>query len=234
MVVLLNKGLKGRNYKMKTSIARMISFLCIMCMVLSTTPPITTKADTMSDKVSKTIAFGEYDEITFVKDQPTIVKIVLKDKGSFDLDFNPSYVYFLVAKLYDEDYNLVYSSPAQGVHADEVTPSFMNYNSDLPAGTYYLWMSSDKDATYSYFTRQIPAQDITIEMCITLEKGKTIQLGTIFTNSKNTSVKWSSSKKNVATVNSKGKVKGIKKGTTTIKAYNSSGLVTKIKIKVID
>ena len=217
---------------MKTSRVRMTSFLCIICLMFSSISTINVKADTLADRANQTVAFGEYDEISFVEDQPTIIKIVLDDKGSFDLDFNPSYVYFLVAKLYDENNNLICSSPSYGVHAYEVTPSFMNYTSDLPAGTYYLWMSSDKACTYSYFARQIPAQDVSVKMCINLEKGKTVQLDTIFTNSKNKSVKWSSSKKSVATVDSKGKVKGIKKGTATIKAYNSSGLVTKITVKV--
>lgn len=143
------------------------------------------------------------------------------------MDFSPSYVYFLVAKLYDENNNLICSSPSYGKHAEEVNPLFMGYSSNLEAGTYYLWMSSDKDATYRYFARQIPSKDVSVEMCINIEKGKTVQLGTIFENTKNTSVKWSSSNKKVATVNCKGKVKGIEKGTVIIKVYNSSGLVTK-------
>ncbi len=107
----------------------------------------------------------------------------------------------------------------------------------MNAGTYYLrlWTDSEEGiGNYTYFARQTAAQVASIELCISLKKGQSLQLGTIISNSKNKNVKWSTSNKNIATVSQTGKVVAKKKGTATIKAYNSSGLVAKIKVKVTE
>ena len=100
---------------------------------------------------------------------------------------------------------------------------------------YRLWTDSEEGiGNYTYFARQTAAQVASIELCISLKKGQSLQLGTIISNSKNKNVKWSTSNKNIATVTQTGKVVAKKKGTATIKAYNSSGLVAKIKVKVTE
>ncbi|WP_207655385.1 Ig-like domain-containing protein [Clostridium vincentii] len=103
----------------------------------------------------------------------------------------------------------------------------------MPAGTYYLRLWAKTAGSYTYFARQIPTKTASLEICISLKKGQSVQLGTVFNNCKNKDVKWSSLNKEVSTVSSKGEVKALKKGTTTIKEYNSSGLVSKIKIIVV-
>lgn len=70
---------------------------------------------------------------------------------------------------------------------------------------------------------------------ISLKAGKTKQLyKTITPSSANQSVKWYSSNKKIATVNSKGRVKGIKKGTCyiTCKANDGSNKYKKCKVVV--
>ena len=65
--------------------------------------------------------------------------------------------------------------------------------------------------------------------------GKTVALSATITPSNTTdkSVKWSTSNKSVATVSSKGVIKGIKKGTATITATSHNGLTAKCTVKVI-
>ena len=207
----------------------------VLCMLVACSM-ITFKAEasTLADEAKQTVTFGEYDTIDIKNTAITTLKVVLKEKGTFELDFQPEYAGFLNAQLYDENNNLL-GSTSVSKHESVFAPSDIGINYSLDAGTYYLrlWTNSkDYAKTYTYFARQIVAKDATLEICITLKKGKSIQLGAILNNCKDKKIKWTSSKKKIATVSSKGKVKAKKKGTTTIKAYNSSGLVAKIKVKV--
>lgn len=205
-------------------------------------------AKTLEESVTQTVAFGEYDTVKLSMNEITTLKIVMTEKGTFQIDFSPKDVSSLWGQLYDENGNeLCYTTGGVGrgaCYAKVLTLS--NFRtvgstgretnaSELEPGTYYLklWTENSSVAgTYTFFARQKASSSVSIEMSIVLQKGKSVQLGTIITNSTDKNVKWSSSKKSIATVSSTGKVKGLKKGTTTIKAYTSSGLVVKIKVKV--
>lgn len=68
----------------------------------------------------------------------------------------------------------------------------------------------------------------------TVKKGKTIKLVPVLTPSgAKTTYKWSSSNKKIATVSSKGVVKGIKKGTAkiTVKTANGKSITVKVMVK---
>ena len=67
---------------------------------------------------------------------------------------------------------------------------------------------------------------------ITLSKGSTVQLGTLVTAATTDTVKWSTSKKAVATVTTKGKVKAVAAGTAVITATLGSSKL-QITIKVV-
>ena len=64
---------------------------------------------------------------------------------------------------------------------------------------------------------------------VTLLNGQSVSLKV---KGKSGKIKWSSSKKSVATVNSKGIVKAKKKGTCTIYVYAQNGLYTTVQVTV--
>lgn len=200
------------------------TLLCLLLVINCIIPTCKVSATTMEDQAVNTVKFGEYDTLELKKEISTL-KLVLKQKGDFVLDFAPKNIY-ATAELYNE----------QNVCLGYYIYSNSEWRfKNLEAGTYYLryWTQSEYRAgTYTYFARFIPSDDTSVEICINLKKGRSIQLGTIFANTQDRKAKWSTSNKKVATVNSKGKVTGKRKGTATIKVTNSSGLVAKIKVKV--
>lgn len=209
---------RGKNFRLLGALLVLLA-LCVI-------PNVIVKAETLEDQVVQTVKFGEFDELTLKVKDPIVIKVVLKEKGSFELDFSPKNI-LLEGQLYDEQWNDL-DSWSYKVRSELIGPN-------LDAGTYYLrlWTQFGNNAgTYTYFAKFKPTSDARIEICIPLKKGKSVQLGTIFTNSKDKKVTWSSSKNSVATVSSTGKVTAKKKGTTIIKVFNSSGLVSKIKVKV--
>ena len=65
-------------------------------------------------------------------------------------------------------------------------------------------------------------------------EGNSVQVKAVFQNPENTeNVTWSTSDKSIATVGTKGAVKGIKAGTVTITGTSASGLKSSIKITVL-
>lgn len=205
----------------KLRILGALLILLAVCVI----PSITVKAETLEDQAVQTVRFGEFDEITLKYENPIVIKMILKEKGKFELDFSPNKL-DIAGQLYDERGNEV---------GKWDTYSDCIYGTNYGAGTYYLRLWTDYYAgggTYTYFAKFTPTSDASIEICIPLKKGKSVQLGTIFTNSKDKKVTWSSSKSSVATVSASGKVTAKKKGTAIIKVFNSSGLVSKIKVKV--
>ncbi|MDD6208178.1 MAG: Ig-like domain-containing protein [Clostridiales bacterium] len=207
----------------------LVLFMLCFCLI----PVMKVHAETISDQVSQVVSFGEFDELK-IPDGDTgetiTLKVVLKEKGSFVLDFRPGYVSaYFYGQLYDENINLIGNRSWLTTYS--LSPSSWGY-SELDAGTYYIRLWADRAQNCTYYARFAPSESSSLELCISLKKGKSVQLGTIFNNSKDKKVKWSSSKKSVAAVSSSGKVTAKKKGTTIIKAYNSSGLLAKIKVKV--
>ncbi len=103
--------------------------------------------------------------------------------------------------------------------------------------TAYLADDSSIIATYKISIMKNPVKKIKLSAkTTTLKKGKSVTIKARFTPSKGISkeLTWTSSNKKVATVNSKGKVKAKKKGTTkiTAKAKDGSGKKAIIKIRV--
>ena len=216
----------------KKWVARILVCVLLICSIFT----IDGKAATLAEEAKQTVAFGKTNTVDIKKDEVITLKVVMKQKGTFDLDFKPLAIQGLNAQLYDGKNNLLgeYSK----ANSSTSVLSLKNFGrSSMNAGTYYLrlWTDSEEGiGNYTYFARQTAAQVASIELCISLKKGQSLQLGTIISNSKNKNVKWSTSNKNIATVTQTGKVVAKKKGTATIKAYNSSGLVAKIKVKVTE
>ncbi len=194
--------------------------------------PVTAKAETLASQVSHTITFGEFDQFEIKYNDPVVLKVVIKEKGTFWIDTSPKSYYYIEGTLSDangKEYNS-WDHPQYG----GITTLFYT---QLDPGTYYLriWTESkDEAGMVTYFGHFEPTSKADIEVCISLKKGKSVQLGTIFTNCHDKKLTWSSSRKSVASVSSKGKVKGLKKGTTEIKVFNSSGIVSKVKVKVTE
>lgn len=209
---------RGKHFRLLGALLVLLA-LCVI-------PDVIVKAETLEDQVVQTVKFGEFDQMTINDQIPVVLKMELKEKGTFELDFSPNLVR-VGGILYDEqgkevgNWHVTFKECLKGTNYDP--------------GIYYLrlWTDHHNDSgTYSYYAHFTPTSNSSIEICIPLKKGKSVQLGTIFTNSKDKKVTWSSSKNSVATVSSTGKVTAKKKGTAIIKVFNSSGLVSKIKVKV--
>lgn len=80
----------------------------------------------------------------------------------------------------------------------------------------------------------VGVKSIKIRKTLTLKRGKTFTLRQKFTPSNTTDkrITWSSSRKRVATVNSKGVVRGIRKGKATIKVRTVNGKTAKCVVSV--
>lgn len=219
---------------MKKQWKRITGMVLALALILICVPTMEANAATaITEMPAQTIAMNEFDTITFTAKVPVVAKIQLKTKGTFSLRFNPDNPGVVYVELYDAQSNLLaYDS----TNFSNITPNNIGYNGDLDAGTYYLRMYnmySWNDGTYSFQAQMYPATGTDILICPTIKKGKTLQLSPSFINCKDKKLTWKSSNKKVATVSSTGKVKALKKGTTTIKVYNLSGVVTKLKIKVV-
>lgn len=192
--------------------------------------PVTVKAETLASQVSHTITFGEFDQFEIKYNDPVVLKVVIKEKGAFWIDTSPK-EYTLVEGTLSDANGKEYKSWDLSSRYTKL------FYTELEPGTYYLrtWVTvRDYAGTVTYFGHFEPTSEADMEVCISLKKGKSVQLGTIFTNCHDKKLTWSSSRKSVASVSSKGKVKGLKKGTTEIKVFNSSGIVSKVKVKVTE
>lgn len=103
----------------------------------------------------------------------------------------------------------------------------------LNKGTYYLGIYRKKQGSeYAFTTEYAPSTKYpSMQLSINLKKGNTLQLGAVISpTSAQKKLKWSSSKKSIASVSSKGKISAKKKGTAYITAKCNG---TKIKVKVV-
>ena len=220
---------------MKKQGKRIIGIMLALVLALTCVPVTNAKATTIAEMATQTIKLNEFDTITFNADVPIVVKVVLKTKGTFAFIFKPYDPGFVNVELYDMQSNF----PAQdevGTSYENITPYNIGYKGDLDAGTYYLRMynvSTRCNGTYSFNAQMYPAESADIQICPNIKTGKTLQLIPAFISCKDKKVTWKSSNNKVATVSASGKVKALKKGSTTIKVYNQSGIVAKIKIKVV-
>ena len=106
--------------------------------------------------------------------------------------------------------------------------------SDLNKGTYYLDLYTGRGDQFYYkdfYYTFTPDNKPTLSFKMTLKKGDTLQLGALTTNYDG-KVKWTSTKKSVATVSSTGKITAKKKGTTTIRAELDNGMYIQIKLTI--
>ena len=129
--------------------------------------------------------------------------------------------------------NKIVGEPSYEPSCRYIKVSHFNYYNDLAVGTYYLRIVPNGSGTYAFSARMIPAENAGIQICPNIKTGKTLQLTPAFISCKDKKVTWKSSNNKVATVSASGKVKALKKGSTTIKVYNQSGIVAKIKIKIV-
>ena len=94
--------------------------------------------------------------------------------------------------------------------------------------------STSKDVTVP---EPILAESVSIDQKVTsITTGKTAQLGAKVApqNAENKTLTWSSSDQNIITVDDKGKIKAVKKGTATITVKTSNGKSDSVKITVAD
>ena len=229
--------------QMKKRIMSMILALVIgICCLVPTAPAMKTEAASLKS-VAKKVTFGEYNNVTLNGTKETVLKVVLKSKGKFYLTASSSNclkverspVCCITAELYNSNMSLLGS---YGVwELDEISSDEFRTD-ELKAGTYYirLYVESVDDSnpvqTAAYFTRFEPTKKPSIDICITLKRKKSIQLGAIFNNCSKQKLAWQSSKKKVATVTSKGKVTAKKKGTAIISIFTSNGEESRIKVIV--
>ena len=215
---------------------KLLSILLILAVICVNLPLYKITAQTIPELVSEDIVFNEYDSLTIKYNEPTVYKINMTSEGSFILDLTPfsSGLYGLMMSIYDEQGHLIDKYDSQSYRSPSINSTHFN-SKTLKSGIYYLSLYtkfSDSVGEYTYFGTLYPSKTTSITINIPLKIGKTIYLGTEITGSTDKKVYWKSSKPSVATVSSKGKVKAIKTGSTTVKAYTESGLLTKIKIKV--
>lgn len=218
-------------------IQKIFAIVLLTVLFFNVIPNQKVNAVTIADQVEGEVVFNEYDSFKLKYNEPTVLKIVLPEDGTFKLDFKPGSISGLCAYIFDELGNELYYDDDKFFSTNEISPLFFRCDSDFKAGIYYLkiW-SSDSDykggVDVTYYGGFTPSKRQDIDICLKLKVRKTIQLGTIISNSSKKKVTWKSSKPSVAKISSSGKIKGIKKGTATIKAYTDDGLVTKIVVKV--
>lgn len=215
-----------------------LALVIAVCCVGTMTPAMKTEAASLKS-VAKKVTFGEYNNVTLNGTKETVLKVVLKSKGKFYLTASPSNclgaVQGIEAELYNSNMSLLGSYAVGGL--DEISNDKFGVE-ELKAGTYYirLYAKSVDDSkpvqTAAYFTRFEPTKKPSIDICITLKRKKSIQLGAIFNNCSKQKLAWQSSKKKVATVTSKGKVTAKKKGTAIISIFTPNGEESRIKVIV--
>ena len=229
--------------QMKKRIMSMILALVIgICCIVPAAPAMKTEAASLKS-MAKKVTFGEYNNVTINGTQETVLKVVLKSKGKFYLTASPANClgvecrvsYSITAELYDSNMSMLGSFWRHSL--DEVSNDTFSVG-ELKAGTYYIRLYADfvDDSnpvqTAAYFTRFEPTKKPSIDICITLKRKKSIQLGAIFNNCSKQKLAWQSSKKKVATVTSKGKVTAKKKGTAIISIFTPNGEESRIKVIV--
>lgn len=231
--------------------------ICILSILFGGIP-VLTEAATLEQQVYAEVALRETNKIN-ISAEIKVLKIVMKQKGKFELNFSPESVYWrsIDAELYD----------AQGSCLGEVSWSYFKNSSkiqsldfcnrDLEAGVYYLriWTESRSGVgEYSYYANVIPAEtgNVTVpgdsntdtvkpangsavKKKVSLNKKKIVlkrgkKVQLKLKNNKK-SVIWRSQKKSIASVNAKGVVKGRKKGRTYIYAIANNKLY-KCKVTV--
>lgn len=213
-----------------------LAMVIAVCCVGTMTPAMKTEAASLKS-VAKKVTFGEYNNVTVNGTKETVLKVVLKSKGKFYLTApSTNSLENVRAELYNSNMSKL-GEYGQYFSFEEMSNDKFGVG-ELKAGTYYIRLyaisvdDSNPVQTAAYFTRFEPTKKPSIDICITLKRKKSIQLGAIFNNCSKQKLAWQSSKKKVATVTSKGKVTAKKKGTAIISIFTPNG-GEEARIKVI-
>ena len=177
---------------------------------------------------------------TMLRDEDRIYKVKIDGSGYFNLSGNFSDVFAQDFELYnkygeciddDNRYDDWSKNNITGMNK-------LNYNTvSVKKGIYYIKILNKSGNTLDYsfkLTINVPSIKVNLNKSkITLIKGKTYKLNATMKPAKTTDkLKWKSSNKKIATVDSKGLVKAKKKGTTYITVTTTSGLTKKCKVVV--
>ncbi len=205
-------------------------------------------------KVSFSFKVNEKNKDGSVKSaDPKMFKVELSKKGTLKLDVVSGASWFYI-QVIDEDgaelfeYNDKeaisgtvgnYSDGASIYWKESIKKAKCTLKYTLNKGTYFVKLFLVKNAeidgktsvTFTYPQDKSESSDSAkiTSFTVTLKKGSTLQLGTILSG--DGTVTWSTSKKAVATVSSKGKVTAKSKGTAVITAKTGDSSM-KITIKV--
>lgn len=151
-------------------------------------------------------------------------KIDIPREGAFDLKISGNYCTQFEIKNGDDETIATSAKSAKEF-----------YVKDLQKGTYYLKAYDEYNTGLAYVREMyytfVPTEKPVISFGVTLKKGDTIQFDAI-TENYDGKVTWKSTKKSVATVNSKGLVTAKKAGTTYIRAQMDNGDFVEIKVVV--
>ena len=184
-------------------------------------------------------------------------KVTLSKKGTLKLSFDSKaqYIYVVLFNSNGDKVELSERSASTGStsYSSYFKKATLNWNKtieklkgtlsykSLDKGTYYVriwteypWKTGKTSVSFSYPQEKEAdekAEGKISYLSVTLKKGNTLQLGAVIDG--DGTVTWSTSKKAVATVTSKGKITAKAAGTATITAKLGSSSV-KIKIKVTE
>lgn len=151
-------------------------------------------------------------------------KIDIPREGTFDLKISGNYCTQFEIKNGDDETIATSAKSAKEFYVE-----------NLQKGTYYLKAFDEYNTGLAYVREMyytfVPTEKPVISFGVTLKKGDTLQLDAI-TENYDGKVTWKSTKKSVATVNSKGLVTAKKAGTTYIRAQMANGDYVEIKVVV--
>lgn len=245
---------------MKKFVKILSVFMSVVILVTALCVPVS--AASIED-TAKAIDSGKKISFTMKERQGLIgyiyydYKVNLSEKGTLKLTFDTKVNYSKV-KVLDSNGNAIKLSSKSVSSGSAIyhTGHYGGYTSltwnstvenfkgtlsykSLEKGTYYIRMWADtkevKGKTSVSFTypqeKESETEGKISYLSVTLKKGDTLQLGAVVDGEG--TVKWSTSKKAVATVTSKGKITAKSAGTATITAKLGTSSV-KIKIKVTE
>ena len=137
---------------------------------------------------------------------------------------------------------LYYFNQSKSYNVDEVLQKLSMRGDPYPVISLFAhWKGDGVDGGIdiggaSNSSTNVKAKSISLSGSSKVTKGKSTTLKVTYSpsNAKKETITWSSSNKKIASVNSSGKVTGISKGTVTITAKTSSGMIAHFKLNVVE
>lgn len=151
-------------------------------------------------------------------------KIIVKQ--TVTLTFRVNDYYWIISELLNAN-----AEKVKDVYMSSVQNSSGATVNITKTGTYYLHLKADSNSSFFkdlYYTFT-PTEEPTLKLAITMKNGETVQLGSI-TENYDGKVSWLSTKPSIASV-TKGKVKALKKGQTTVRVSLDNGTYVEIKVR---